>query len=327
MRKNKGLQGHKGLQGLQGQKRPRQGGFFFVLVVLAVPYVLGFSQPSAAATSCGFDKEALTFAGTAIEQARCLLRHVRQGGELDPPLAALPAPLEELIDRPVTIPVAALRRYLVERGIAEVEIGGGVGERLSRARNDDPQAPMARYFVIHDTSIPSLCEAAAFPPEMDSPEWRWNRLEEYANFPEAHLFITRDGRSVEAQGRTLATPWRATKLERPREDLRAKGLFLHIENVLPRRCEPDLDAPAEWRCRRWDPLEAWWVCRNDRIGPDPGFSLAQMDRLALVYVAASVRRGTWLIPAFHAAVTRASRRRTTIRRISIWRCGRNGWGA
>jgi hypothetical protein len=254
-----------------------------------------------AAASCGFDKDALSFAGTPLEQARCLLRHVRKGGKLDPPLAVLPPPLEELIDAPVTIPVDSLRRYLSARGIAESEIGGPLADRLSRARNDAPDAPTARYFVIHDTSIPSLCEVG-FPAEMDAPSWRWNRLEEYANFPEAHLFITRDGRSVAPQGRTFLTPWRATKLERPPEDSRTKGLFLHIENVLPRRCEPDLAAPPEWRCRRWDPLEAWWVCRNDLLGPESGFSAAQLDRLALVYVAASVRRGRWLIPAFHAAV-------------------------
>ena len=41
---------------------------------------------------------------------------------------------------------------------------------------------------------------------------------------------------------------------------------------------------------------------NDAIAPDPGFSDAQYERLALLYVAASVRRGEWLIPAFHAAI-------------------------
>jgi hypothetical protein len=263
------------------------------------------SRPAAGATSCGFDKDALTFAGSSLEQAKCLLRHVRRGGELGPPLSVLPAPLEELIDRPMapsTVSIAALRAWLAAQGIAERDLGGPLTDRLSRARNDAPDAPFARYFVIHDTSIPNLCDAPAFPAEMDDPSWPWNHLDEYADFPQAHLFITRDGRSVAPQGRTLATPWRATKLERPPEDVRAKGLFLHVENVLPRRCEPDPAAPAPWGCRRWDPLEAWWVCRNDRIGPDPGFSDPQLDRLALVYVAASVRRGAWLIPAFHAAV-------------------------
>ena len=42
--------------------------------------------------------------------------------------------------------------------------------------------------------------------------------------------------------------------------------------------------------------------RNDARAPDPGFSAAQYERLALVYTIASVRAGRWLIPAFHAAI-------------------------
>ena len=42
--------------------------------------------------------------------------------------------------------------------------------------------------------------------------------------------------------------------------------------------------------------------RNDARAPDPGFSDAQYDRLALIYVIASVRAERWLIPAFHAAI-------------------------
>jgi hypothetical protein len=41
---------------------------------------------------------------------------------------------------------------------------------------------------------------------------------------------------------------------------------------------------------------------NDLIAPVPGFSDAQLERLALVYVAASLRRSRWLIPAFHAVI-------------------------
>src|SRR5262249_41348756 len=40
----------------------------------------------------------------------------------------------------------------------------------------------------------------------------------------------------------------------------------------------------------------------DAIAPTPGFTDPQLDRLALVYIAASVRRGQWLIPAFHGVV-------------------------
>jgi hypothetical protein len=269
----------------------------------------GTALPAAAATPCGFDRDALTFAGSPVEQARCLLRHVRLGGELDPPLAALPPPLEALVGQPlvaVGIDVATLRRYLGAHGISEAEVGGPLDEPLSRARDNAPDAPLARYFVIHGTSEPNLCEGESFPPEMDRPDWRWNRAEEYLNYPQAHLFLTRDGRSIVPQGRTFKIPWRATKLEHPREDKRTKGLFLHIENVQPRRAEPEPGFPAggtpDLRFYAWDFMEAGWVCRNDRIAPEPGLTDPQLDRLALVYLAASVRRGTWLIPAFHAAV-------------------------
>ena len=42
--------------------------------------------------------------------------------------------------------------------------------------------------------------------------------------------------------------------------------------------------------------------RNDARSPDPAFTAAQYDRLALLYVIASVRAERWLIPAFHAAI-------------------------
>ena len=51
--------------------------------------------------------------------------------------------------------------------------------------------------------------------------------------------------------------------------------------------------------RRSAPGRGW---RNDARSPDPPFTPAQYDRLALLYVIASVRADRWLIPAFHAAI-------------------------
>jgi hypothetical protein len=42
--------------------------------------------------------------------------------------------------------------------------------------------------------------------------------------------------------------------------------------------------------------------RNDFLAPDPGFTQAQYDALALVYAVASRRAGFWLIPAFHSVL-------------------------
>jgi hypothetical protein len=255
--------------------------------------------------SCQFDKSTLSFKGSPAEQDRCLLRHVKPGGILEPVLSNLPTPLEELIDKPVEFSKDALRQYLNNHGIAEEAIGGSLDDPISRGRNNNPSAPLARYFVIHDFSTPNLCETAQFPANIDELSWQWNRVCKYRNSKDAHLYITRDGMSIAPQNRTFKDAWRATKLEGPKNDLRARGMFLHIENVQPRRCVPDLNQPSglkpDRRYYKWDSKEKKWVCRNDRIAPDPGLAEKQMDRLALVYVAASARRGSWLIPAFHAA--------------------------
>jgi hypothetical protein len=42
--------------------------------------------------------------------------------------------------------------------------------------------------------------------------------------------------------------------------------------------------------------------RGDGHSPDPAFTPAQYDRLALLYTIVSVRAGRWLVPAFHAAL-------------------------
>jgi hypothetical protein len=60
-------------------------------------------------------------------------------------------------------------------------------------------------------------------------------------------------------------------------------LLLHVEFIQPRR-----GAPGHRR--------------NDIAAPTPGFTAVQYDRLALVYMLASVRAGQWLIPAFHAVI-------------------------
>jgi hypothetical protein len=76
----------------------------------------------------------------------------------------------------------------------------------------------------------------------------------------------------------LARTRPATKLEMNSVAPQARKVFLHVENIQP----------------RIKPAGSW-----GHIAPDPGFSPSQIHRLALVYVAASVRAGRWLIPALH----------------------------
>ena len=65
---------------------------------------------------------------------------------------------------------------------------------------------------------------------------------------------------------------------------RSETHFLRIENIQPRIRD---------RSVSFD---------NDAIAPEPGFTDAQLERLALVYLAASVRSEKWLIPAYHSPI-------------------------
>ena len=229
---------------------------------------------------CGFDVEALQFAGDALTQARCLMRPVATGGVLSPQPATLPDSLVALIGQPTGELKSQLRLYLTARRIGDAAIGGSLDALLSHARDDDPAAPVARYFVLHDTSVPWLGDATAFPPD-DSPAL--NDLARFAG-PDAvaHMFVNRNGQTL--LGHDFRTPWRATQLEVKRIGVASRGLFLHTEFAQPRRRDPAGSA------------------RNDRIAPEPGFTDAQYSQMALLYAAASARRGDWLIPAFHAAI-------------------------
>ena len=249
------------------------------------------ARPAAAQTAhCVFNSTAFKFAGTPQEQARCLLSPVSIRGAVGPPLAKLPEPLDSLVGQPVAVTREALRSFLAARGITEAELGGSLDARLSRANDNDAGAPFATYFVIHDTSSPNLLRTVSdFPADVNAPDFRVGQMRvndpaTYRNAPEAHLYITRDGRSTTAQGRTFSTALRATRRESRVIGVRSKGLFLHVENVQPRRSNPQ------------------GAAGNDQIAPVPGFSDAHLDRLALVYLAASLRRGTWMIPAYHAVL-------------------------
>ena len=229
---------------------------------------------------CGFDVDELSFAGDALTQARCLLRPVATGGVLQRAPAELPASLEALIGQPVGDLAPRLARYLADRHIADAAIGGPLNAPISHARDDDPSAPSARYFVLHDTSFPWLGDAPAFPPDDDA---ALNDLHWYARAEAvAHVFVNRRGETL--LGHDFRVPWRATQFENRRVGVAARGLFLHVELAQPRRRDPA--GPP----------------RNDLIAPDPGFTDAQYAQAALLYAAASARRGDWLIPAFHAAI-------------------------
>jgi hypothetical protein len=225
---------------------------------------------------CNFNPDTLSFAGSPVEQAECLIRPVNPWAHLGAPLAELPKALADRVSGAVAMPDhTALAAVINDSGLPP-QFAEGLGRDVSRARDNDAQAPAARYFVIHDTSGPRLGSFANINENA-----RINNLERFAcsdSAEIAHAFINRLGGVY--FGHDFGVPWRSTKFERALsfgETL--KGLFLHVEMIQPRRS-----------------------ARRGISAPVPGFTDVQYQRLALLYTIASARAGTWLIPAFHAVI-------------------------
>lgn len=262
----------------------------FLLAFLTAGILLIISTPAYSAEPC---KLAPTSEISSVDQAKCLLRQPKIRGEVGSTLTSLPTPFDQLLTKPtIDLDKATFRNYLQAKGIKEADIGGSLDKPVSRTNNNDPSAELARYFIIHDTSTPNLGNDP-FPNNINEPSWKFNNFNQYrsgANSP-SHIIINRVGESTTRQD--FNTPWRSTKRES--NDVcgtnKCKGLFLAVELVQPRKCQPN---SGQTQCSP--------PTRNDAQSPNPGFTKAQLDRLAVVYIAASVRRGKWLIPAFHVVL-------------------------
>ena len=253
-----------------------------LIAILAFCILSGW-QGSAVSQSQAVCKFAPTSRISSRDQAKCFLRQVRRYGNLGPTLSSLPPTLDRLLGLPVIdLDRETLRRYLKAQKIQESEIGGSLDKPVSRANSNISSAELARYFIIHDTSTPNF-QNGEFPTNINDSRWGGNNLQTWTrNSLRAHVFVSRTGESVTAVN--FQIPWRSTGYELEICGDTCKGLFLGIEMVQPRRSDPQGRA------------------NNDAIAPTPGFTDTQLDRLALIYIAASVRRGKWMIPAFHAAI-------------------------
>jgi hypothetical protein len=221
------------------------------------------------ATRCQFSAATQQFSGTPADQVRCLLRRVRVGGNVDDQPAQIPDKLLAIVGQPVTVTRDQLESYLTFKGISAADIGG----KLTKPVSTTSKGNKASYFIIHDTS--DELPGNSFPADINTAAWRGNDLSR-RNTNSAHIFLNRLGQS--ATGHDYSVGWRATKFER---DPTMKGLFLHHELIQPR-------------------IKGGFGFHA--VGPTPGFTQATMDRLALCYIAAAVRRGSFLIPAFHCVL-------------------------
>jgi len=225
---------------------------------------------------CQFDRDTLTFAGSAVEQATCLLRKVELMGKKSP--QPLP-PVIKLLMEQGGAPTAEQKAAAIA-AFPEPFRDYAIGYQDLATSQTEAGVPLL-YFVIHDTSEPFM-GAEPFPHHLDN-DPKVNGFDSYlAAEPVAHIFLNRQGQIWGAHD--FSIPWRATKLESRVVGPTARGRFVHIETVQPRRFLPGA------------------TNRGQTYGPKPGFTHDQYRMLAALYVYASARAGRWLIPAFHATV-------------------------
>ena len=245
--------------------------FFSTFIAMLTLPLCVFGQVVCGSFNPAADRCDLTAAPAT--QAKCLLRPVRKFANLGAALTELPPPLNTLIGQSTqpTVTLDQLKAFLAAKAISDADLGGSLSASLSTPN----------YFVIHDTSD-FLGNLTEFPANINDASWAPNTLTRRVTRPVAHIYINRMGQSATAVVFESSTPPSGTKfgLCNPNQ----KTAFLHIENIQPRIRD---------RSMRFD---------NDAIAPTPGFTDAQLERLALIYIVASARSGKWLIPSFHSPI-------------------------
>lgn len=258
---------------------------FFLSVFICVHLWLNISV-NAQNKPCQFDEKILQFVGTPLDQAKCLLRPNKIGGNLGEELKELPKPLPKLIGEKIKIKKDKLRIFLTKHKISEEDLGGSLDEPLAFAMLPNGTKIPSLYFIIHDTSSPYLKDEP-FPNNFNTDKsWKGNDLSIWIKQPVAHIFVNRLGESLTTTpfNETTRKGW-GTKFARDFQKADGKALQIHIELIQPRRRDANNSNP-----------------NNDLIAPFPGFTEKQYERLALLYICASLRRGSWLIPAYHSAI-------------------------
>jgi hypothetical protein len=212
-----------------------------------------------------------------LDEARKLLRKVHPLGALGETIGLDPT-FEGMVGNPVTMTRDQMRTYLATVNIQEADLGGSLDMSVSSTADGSP----AKYFVIHDTSFPTYGNKD-LPSDINSSSWQFNNFRQWRNNKSTHAFVNRLGESITVTDFSHGVV--ATKYElRTLGETQGRGLFIHIELIQPRHRD-----------------KRYWK-GNDIASPTPGFTDAQYRRLALMYIAASVRKGSWLIPGFHSCV-------------------------
>src|SRR5262249_57781818 len=104
-----------------------------------------------------------SFAGEPVEQAKCLMRSMDATRNLVPTLESLPPALVSRIGADTGLPAREVLSTFLSKHDLEWDFAANLWQPLSRANDNDPNAPMAGYFLIPATSGPYY-RHPSFPP-------------------------------------------------------------------------------------------------------------------------------------------------------------------
>src|ERR1700744_4153132 len=127
--------------------------------------------------ACDFNLDSLAYRGTPVEQARCLMRAEDPSRNLGPPLANFPQALASRVGRETGLPSREILSTFLSKQDLEWSFAANLWQPVSRAEDNNPEAPKATYFVIHDTSGPNFGHRD-FPDDTDSTA-RFNNLSNF----------------------------------------------------------------------------------------------------------------------------------------------------
>ena len=110
----------------------------------------------------------------------CKVRPVARWAKLGPTLESLPPVLADCVGRTSDLPNRAALGALLAELHLDGHLAEGLLDPLSRANDNDPLAPKAKYLVIHDSSGPKL---RSWPANLDE-DRKINNLNRFiARFP------------------------------------------------------------------------------------------------------------------------------------------------
>jgi hypothetical protein len=217
------------------------------------------------------------FTGSPLQQAKVLLRDIKKGGRVSRDSTVILSPLKELIGDTVRLSVDSFKAYLKKQNISLTELG--ISSKLIFNKVDTISKVYADYFVIHDVSTPNYGNKP-FPSNINEIGRAWNNLGRW-NENVTHVFVNRVGQSKTITD--FSDTMQATKFEKKILGGKGAGRFIHVELIRPRKNGTNTEIKGS-------------------LAPLEGFRDAQYQRLALLYIFAGIRKGTWLIPAFYACI-------------------------